>query len=319
MSVFANIHSAARKFILELPLVRQTRKMYWTVHRNNRLLEVINANIQFLADSPQVTLTKNILNIMADEYVSKHLHNNLRHSEPGRLSRYERQIFSQSGEDGIIEEIFARIGTTNQFFVEFGVGNGLENNSVYLLAKGWRGYWIDANPEWIPNIEEDFRALLATKQLLVQQAFITAENIESLFQWANVPDEFDLLCIDIDGNDYWVWKAIASYRPRVVVIEYNALFGPGVRWARQYDPAATWNRTSYYGASLKSLEVLGNDKGYHLVGCNFAGVNAFFVRQDLISDAFCAPFTAENHYEPTRHHLIRSIGHRRGFGDFVRP
>ena len=313
--------NSTRDFFLKLPLLNQARELHWRVVESNKLLESVQANIERLADKSDshVALTDKLLNIMADEYVSKYLHENPKYSEPGRLNRYERQVFSQAGEDGIIDEIFTRVGTTNQFFVEFGVGNGLENNTTCLLTKGWRGYWIEARDEWVRHIERDFRDLLDTKQLVVQQAFITAENIESLFEAANVPNEFDLLSIDVDGNDYWVWKAIASYNPRVVVVEYNALFGPDVRWAMRYNPAAIWNRTSYHGASLKSLEALGEEKGYRLVGCSFAGVNAFFVRHDLVGDTFCAPFTAENHYEPARYHLVRTVGHPRGFGDFVRP
>ena len=321
MSALKNICRATRHWILKLPLLRQAREIHWAVNHSNTVLENVNANTRRLADKTDshVALTEKLLNILAEEYISKHLHNNPRYSEPGRLNRHERQAFSQSGEDGIIDEIFARVGTTNRFFVEFGVGNGLENNTASLLIKGWNGYWMEADGEWVRDIERDFRALLDGKQLLLRQAFITAENIESLLEWANVPKAFDLLCIDIDGNDYWVWQAIANYRPRVVVVEYNALFSPEIRWAMRYDPAAIWNRTSYQGASLKSLEILGMQKGYRLVGCNFAGVNAFFVREDLVGDAFCAPFTAENHYEPARYHLIRAVGHPRGFGDFVRP
>ena len=295
--------------------------MHWTVNHNSKALDRVSADMRRLADKTdtQVALTEKLLNIMADDYLHKHLHNNPRYSEPGRLPGYERKVFSQGGEDGIIDEIFARIGASNRFFVEFGVGNGLENNTTSLLVKEWSGYWIEANEEWVRDIERYFHALLVAKQLRLRQAFVTAENIESLFEAGEVPKEFDLLCIDIDGNDYWVWQAIDAYAPRVVVIEYNATFSPETRWAMRYDPAAVWNRTSYQGASLKSLETLAERKGYHLVACSFSGVNAFFVRKDLVGNAFCAPFTAENHYEPARYHLLRTAGHPRGFGDFVRP
>jgi len=101
------------------------------------------------------------------------------------------------------------------------------------------------------------------------------------------------------------------------VIEYNATFRPDTEWIMKYDPNAVWNKTSYFGASLKSLELLGNRKEYSLVGCNFIGLNAFFVRNDLTADKFAAPFTADNHYEPLRYHLWRKAGHPRGFGDFT--
>jgi hypothetical protein len=319
MSAFKNILDRTRNFILKFPLLNQAREMHWAVSHSNKVLESMSADIRRLADKADshVALTEKLLNIMADEYVDKHLERNPRYSEPGRLGRHERQVFSQSGEDGIIEEIFDRIGTTNRFVVEFGVGNGLENNSAFLLVKGWTGLWIEANEKWCRDIESDFHELLKTKQLLLRKAFITAENIESLLNSGDVPEELDLLSIDIDGNDYWVWKAVANYRPRVVVIEYNAQFSPQVRWVMRYNPQAVWKRTTYQGASLKSLEILGKEKGYQLVGCSFVGTNAFFVRTDLVGNAFCAPFTAENHYEPARFHLIRTAGHARGFGEFV--
>jgi len=105
----------------------------------------------------------------------------------------------------------------------------------------------------------------------------------------------------------------------VVVIEYNAIFPPPVRWVMPYDPAAKWTGNSNHSASLKSLELLGRAKGYSLVGCSFAGVNAFFVRNDLLGDLFEAPFTAEHHYEPPRFFLIHKAGHPRTFSESGEP
>lgn len=258
------------------------------------------------------------LDIQIDDFIQKHLYQNPKYDAPKRLSRFEHQVFSQGGEDGILEEIFNRIGTTNQRFVEFGVGDGRENNTVYLLCKGWSGLWMEGNPKFVQHIQQNqFASVIANGTLVLKQTFITAENIEALLKEAAIPAEIDLLCIDIDGNDYWVWKAIQSYRPRVVSIEYNAAFTPQVRWIRKYDAQAAWDGTSYHGASLKSLELLGSEKGYKLVGCSFTGVNAFFVREDLVADHFHAPYTAETHYEPPRYYLVRTKGHPRSFGDFV--
>ncbi len=145
---------------------------------------------------------------------------------------------------------------------------------------------------------------------------ITAENIEPLFNEMGVPEEFDLLSIDIDGNDYWVWKNILKFRPRVVTLEYNALYRPAVKWVMKNNPTLAGKNDSYFGASLKSLELLGLEKGYRLVGCTFTGLNAFFVREDLVQDRFLAPYTAENHYEPARYSLVNKPGHPKGFGPF---
>ena len=242
-----------------------------------------------------------------------------RYQEPKRLTRHGFKVYSQHDEDGITEEIFRRIGDTNRFFVEFGVGDGTENGTVYWLLRGWSGAWIDGSAVCVDAIERTFDFLIRERRLAVRYSFITAENIEQLFQELGVPSEFDLLSIDIDNNDYWVWKAIQRYRPRVVAIEYNASFRDIVSCVVPYQPTTIWNYTNYFGASLKALEQLGVTKGYSLVGCNFTGVTAFFVRSDLVGDHFAAPFTAENHYEPPRHYLPMPNGHPPGFGPLVSP
>lgn len=220
-----------------------------------------------------------------------------RYRNPKRLNRYEYQVYSQNGEDGIINEIFRRIGTTDKFFVEIAVGDGTENNSAFLLLKSWMGCWIEGDKKNVNNIIKKFKFLIDRKDLSVKHAFVKAENIEDLLEELNVSQEIDLLSVDIDGNDYWVWKAIHNYQPRVVVIEYNALFPPDVEYIIEYNPNFIWDGSCYFGASLKSLAILGAKKKYKLVGCNFLGVNAFFVREDLTGDEFLEPFTAKNHYE----------------------
>jgi len=226
-----------------------------------------------------------------------------KYRDPKKLNQHEYKTFSQNGEDGIIAEIFHRIGTKNRYFVEFGASDGFENNTVLLLRQGWSGYWIEGDPELVRRAREHFRAEIDAGNLTLMQGFITAENIEDLFRSGEVPEEFDLLSIDIDRNDYYVWKGISHYRPRVVVIEYNPIFPPTMSWVVPYDPKAMWDGTTRTGASLKALEELGAKKGYALVGCNLSGVNAFFVRNDLLGDHFAAPHTAENYYEPARYFL----------------
>jgi hypothetical protein len=261
--------------------------------------------------------TIQVTELQIDNYLLENLHKNPKYDNPRKLNRYEFKVFSQAGEDGIISEIFNRIGTTNKFFVEFGVGNGLENNSAYLLVKGWQGYWIEGSERFCKSIRQSFEDLLANQQLTLKNTFITAANIEDLFREGNVPTELDLLSIDIDGNDYWVWQAITNYRPRVVIVEYNAIYPPESSWVMQYNPSHQWKYNSHVGSSLKALEKLGHQKGYKLVACSFSGVNAFFVREDLLGDNFCSPFSAENHYEPARYFLCsQKAGHPRAFGKF---
>lgn len=235
-----------------------------------------------------------------------------KYQDAKRLNKYEAKVFSQGGEDGIISEIFRRVGTTNKIFVEFGAGNGMENNTVLLLREDWSGVWLEADRSSVESIRTYFSREIKAGRLSVYQEFITAENIQALFAKAKVPAEFDLLSIDIDRNDYWVWEKIEQYRPRVVVIEYNAIFPPGIQWIVEYNPGAMWDGSSRAGASLTSLELLGRKKGYKLVGCSLQGVNAFFVRDAFVGTAFCEPFTAQNHYEPPRYFLNkRKLGHPR--------
>ena len=232
-----------------------------------------------------------------------------------RLSRHEATVYSQFGEDGIIMEIFRRIGTTDRYFVDFGSGDGSENNTVLLLMSGWSGLWIEGAEWHARSAAKSFDGQIREKRLTVKHAFVTAENIEGLLRSAHVPKSFDLLSIDIDRNDYWVWKAIQAYSPRVVVIEYNAIFPPGMLWVVNYDPSAWWDGTSHFGASLTALEALGREKGYALVGCNLLGSNAFFVRRDIAGDRFAAPFTAANHYQPPRYQMLwYKAGHPRRVG-----
>jgi hypothetical protein len=235
-----------------------------------------------------------------------------RYQEPLQLNRSEAKIYSQGWEDGIIREIFNRIGTTNKTFMEFGSADGMENNTVHLLRQGWNGLWIDGDPRLIDSARRYFADEIRVGRLHAMQSFITAENIESLFKEAGVLVEPDLLSIDIDFNDYWIWKAVTSHRPRVVVIEYNAIFPAGVERVIKYDPSAVWDQTSHYGVSLTSLELLGLQKGYSLVACSMGGNNSFFVRDDMAAGKFLSSFTAENHYEPPRYYLeVRQACYRR--------
>jgi len=259
------------------------------------------------------------LQVAIADFLQSHLYRNPKYSESKRLTGCECQGFSQFGEDGIIREIFTRIGTGDRFFVEFGVQDGLESNSTLLIHDGWRGVWFEPDEKSAREIEARFGRLIERGTLQFRQVALNAENVESRFAACGVPSEFDLLSVDVDGNDYWIWKAIEHFRPRVVVIEYNSIFPPPVRWVMPYDPAARWTGNSNYSASLKSLELLGRAKGYSLVGCSFAGVNAFFVRNDLLGDLFEAPFTAEHHYEPPLFFLMHKAGHPRTFSESGEP
>ena len=240
-----------------------------------------------------------------------------RYQSEKQLARFEYQVFSQNGEDGILAEIFHRIGIKDRSFVELGVGNGLENNTAYLLMQGWRGWWVDGAPEAIQAIRANLAPSIRQSALKLIELIVTQENIAAALNAAEVPTEIDLLSIDVDRNTYWIWAALEQFRPRVAVIEYNSTFPAQVDWKIDYAPQLWWDETFNFGASLKALERLGRKLGYNLIGCDLAGSNAFFVREDLCADHFLAPFDAETHYEPARYWLLRTSGHPRGYGPFA--
>jgi predicted O-methyltransferase YrrM len=236
-----------------------------------------------------------------------------RFQDQKRLLAAGYKVFSQNQEDGMIAEVFARIGTTSKRFVEFGIEDGLECNSAFLLTQGWSGAWIEGSEASAARA----RSAFAAYKVEVVNRYITVENADQTISELAGGQELDLLSIDIDTIDYWIWQAIRTVKPRLVVIEYNASWPPFIRKTVANDPHMVWDGTNFSGASLGALAALGREKGYALVGCSLAGVNAFFVREDLVGEAFSAPFTAENHYEPPRFELAGSFGHRAGMGRWV--
>jgi hypothetical protein len=239
-------------------------------------------------------------------------------ADPRTLTAYGYTAYSQADEDGIIGEIFSRIGTTDRRFIEFGCGDGIENNSTYMLLTGWTGLWMDGGEENIRAVTEAFADYISDRRLAVNRVFITRENIDSLITSAGFSGEIDFLSIDIDGNDYWIWEALTAVRPRVVAIEYNATFRPPHKLVQEYNPSHVWNSDNAYGASLSAIEELGARLGYVLVGCCYAGTNAFFVRKDLEGGKFSAPFSAAHHYrEPMYDAYVRGFSrHRRAVGKY---
>ncbi len=213
------------------------------------------------------------------------------------INLFEQRFFSQNGEDGIIRMILAKIGTTNRFCVEFGVENGRECNTRFLIKQGWKYLHMDGSRQ-----KKEYTRIM--------HEFITAENINYLFRKYKVPERFDLLSIDLDYNTYWVWKALEGYFPRVVVIEYNASVPPAESKAVRYNPDRVWDGTDYFGASLLALAKLGKDKGYTLIGCESHGINAFFVRNEL-KDHFIVKGVSKV-YMPPRYGVVKKgkfLGH----------
>ncbi len=200
----------------------------------------------------------------------------LKDKKINKINAFEQKIYSQNGEDGILKIIFYKIGVRNKFCVEFGVTDGKECNTRYFIDKK---HWSYVHMDGMD---------ISDKHTDIKKEFITAENINDLFLKYKVPEDFDLLSIDVDFNTYWIWKALSDkYKPRVVVIEYNADISPLESSAVAYDPKGVWDgETQYYGGSLLALVRIGKLKGYTLVGCDNQGVNAFFVKDELVNSNF---------------------------------
>lgn len=258
----------------------------------------------------QLTKIENVLVQNSIELLKK----DERYKDSKNLISFGSKIYSQNEEDGIIQEIFKRIGTTNKVFIEFGIGNGLENNTYALLFDDWTGLWIEGSKSAVNNINIGLKKTINSGTLIVKNAFITKGSINELISTSIKHNEIDLLSIDIDGNDIHIFNEIKCVRSRVVVIEYNSKFAPPIKYCKGYKDDHMWKKDDNYGASLKFLELEFAKSGYDLVGCNITGSNAFFVRTDLASDKFQKPYSAETHYEPARHQLTSySSGHKSTF------
>lgn len=203
------------------------------------------------------------------------------------LSDVEFSVFSQWGEDGIIDWLVSRLPMIPKVFIEFGVENYQEANTRLLIQlRNWRGLIIDGSDENIRRIKR--QDISWRHQLLSLSEFITRDNIDQLITDAGLKGEIGLLSIDIDGNDFWVWQAITSISPALVVCEYNAVLGDlyavTVPYRDDFYRTKAHYSNLYFGASLPAVNVLAREKGYVFVGTCSAGVNAFFVRDDIASE-----------------------------------
>ncbi len=236
-------------------------------------------------------------------------------ADPSRLGRFEYQVYSQNGEDGIISEIFNRIGETNRKCVEIGVAHN-ENNTLHLLNQGWSGLWLDLEldkGDFAPALMD----MVREGRLKAESVWVETETLKEFLEERGFGEGIDLVSVDIDYNTYAAWEAIIGLKARVAVVEYNADLGSDRSLRVAPDDRGVWDGSFYFGASLKALENLGRKHGYSLVGCDLVGVNAFFVRNDCVEGHFAEPFTSEFHYQSLRMWLRPHRGYRQGFGKFL--
>jgi hypothetical protein len=206
------------------------------------------------------------------------------------LNLYQTRILSQWGQDGVLDKIFNTIGTTNKYFVEFG-SSGTDSgmgNTAQLRRKGFDGLLMDGS-------EKPYGEDVNDRRYPVKIEFVKPSNINQLFKKYNVPTEFDLLSIDVDGQDFHIWNNLEGYSPRVVSIEMNYHIDPGFDKVGPCDDDWVWNGWFIYGASITALKKLGNKKGYSLVASCTS--DAIFVRNDLIKNKF---MNVNNEFELVR-------------------
>ncbi|EJC74126.1 hypothetical protein Rleg10DRAFT_2599 [Rhizobium leguminosarum bv. trifolii WSM2012] len=204
-----------------------------------------------------------------------------------RLQDAEFKVFSQFGEDGILQYLIRETGITRRetSFIEFGVQNYSESSTRFLLMNDhWRGLIIDGSKEYMDFVRN--QDLYWRHDLTAVDAWIDRDNINQLIGDAGFGGDVGILSVDIDGNDYWVWEKIDICNPVIVIVEWNSVFGPDYAISVPYDRAFQREKAHYsnlfWGASISAFEHLASKKGYALVGSNTAANNLFFVRKDRL-------------------------------------
>ena len=204
------------------------------------------------------------------------------------LQAYEFKVFSQWGEDGIIQRLIQIVPIKNRTFIEFGVEDFSESNCRFLLIKNnWHGFVVDGSAKNIRRLKASH--YFWKYQLLAEASFLNLDNINTVLARSGFDQDLGILSIDVDGNDYHLLREIRGFSPRILICEYNALFGPSRMITVPYEPTFVRGEKHYshlyFGASLAALSFLADQKGMSLVGTNRAGVNAFFVRNDLLGNS----------------------------------
>ncbi|HEY0176812.1 MAG TPA: hypothetical protein VGC08_10565 [Pedobacter sp.] len=252
--------------------------MFVTRKKARREIRYINDKLNSLKEDNNI---QNFLNAGILSHFNKNNTGNILRN----IQLAEFKVFSQWGDDGIIQFLVDYLDITTKTFIEFGVQTYTEANTRFLLMNSnWSGLIMDGTESNIQNVRE--QEIYWQYNLKAITAFITSENINDLIQQHGFEGEPGLLHIDIDGNDYWVWKAITVISPVIVIVEYNSVFGKDNAWTIPYK--ADFYRTDahysnlYFGSSLLSLCDLALEKGYTFIGCNSNGNNAYFIRNDKL-------------------------------------
>jgi hypothetical protein len=249
------------------------------------------------------------------QYLTELLHYDLSihlaRSHPNPFNKWGRKVFSQTDEDGLTFEIIRRIGLENGTFAEYGVGNGLENNILALVACGWHGFWVGGDDlAFTPPLGDEIVKFAYLKN------WITLENIASLTRQglnAISKSNIDVISLDLDGNDIFFVEELLknNFLPRLFIVEYNAKFAPPIRFSIKYKQDFHWQGDDYFGASLMSFNDLFKKYGFFLVCCNsLSGCNAFFVSEKFKHLFTEIPEEISLVYSPPRYFPYQSSGHK---------
>lgn len=232
------------------------------------------------------------------------------YSKDNQLLKYEHQTFSQNGEDGIINEIFNRLGITTGEFIEIGTGDGSENNTRLLLEFGWKGVWIDGSNKNLKTINSNFHNFIKNDKLIAYANFVNENNINSILQKYDISKDVDLLSLDLDLTTHLVWESINYITPKVLVIEYNGFFPKSSLWEADVKDNEVWDGSINMGASLSTIIKISESKGYKHIGCDLTGTNAFFVLDELVSTYF-SDFSFNPTQQPARPYIVNGPAHVR--------
>jgi hypothetical protein len=264
----------------------------------------LDRTFTYLAHQPY---NKLLISQQSMEYLR--VRDDVRARTPENVALHGAKVYSQTDEDGIIAEIFRRIPNSKSF-LEIGIQDGTECNTLALLLNGWKGVWIEGSDAHCNTIASALGRKSFPGRLNVVNSFIDVDNITPLVldacKFVNVK-ELDFFSLDIDGNDFYIIEKILSQhiRPKVFCVEYNGKFPPPIRVKIAYNPTHVWDRSEYQGASLQTFTDLFESHGYSLLCCNVTGINAFFVEDTYMK--YFTRYSIADLFQASRYHLSPMI------------
>jgi len=219
------------------------------------------------------------------------------------IEHSERKIYSQHGEDGIIETLLKIIPVSHKYIVEFGAydGVGMSNSRHLIKDKDWKSLLIEADNKLFAKLK---RLYSKNDQVTTINEFITEENINAIFRKSNVPQDLEILSIDVDSIDYYIWRGLTDFRPKIVIVEYNSSISPDKDYIVPKHQAIELGGTSLEGASISSWNKLGIEKGYQLIYGELYGSNLFFIDNKYTEELDTSDIKITDTYQPPQFGMI---------------